>query len=59
MSRSVFAGKQWRTQAIVYELAVGRRVCVVLLNAEVTLQVGLAQYSLTNLLMLSDRLPLF
>lgn len=49
-----FPRKKWETWATVYELAVGLCVCVVLLNVEVTLQVGLAQYSLTNLLVLSD-----
>lgn len=54
-----FPWKKWRTQAIVYKLAVWLLACVVMLNPEITPQVNLAWYSLTNLLMKSESLTAF
>lgn len=54
-----FPWKKWRTWAIVYKLAVWLLACIVLLNPEITPQVNLAWYSLTNLLMMSESLPVF
>lgn len=41
------------------QVAVRSLACVVLLNQKVIPQVGLAQYSLINLLMMPDRLSIF
>lgn len=54
-----FPWKKGRTQTIVYKSAVRSLTCMVLLNLKVTPQMGLAQYSLTNLLIMPDRLSIF
>lgn len=54
-----FPWKKGRTQTVVYKLAVRSFACMVMRNPKVTPQVGLAQYSLTNLLMMPDGLSVF
>lgn len=59
LSHTLFFLEKRRTQTIVYKLSVRSLTCIVLLNPKVIPQVSLAQYSLTNLLMMPDSLPIF
>lgn len=59
LSHTLFSLEKRRAQTIIYKLAVRSLTCIALLNPKVTPQVSLAQYSLTNLLMMPDSLSIF
>lgn len=54
-----FPRKKGGLNPLFTKVAVRSLACVVLLNQKVIPQVGLAQYSLINLLMMPDRLSIF